>query len=402
MDGIVLLRNPVQEYAWGSQTFIQQLVKDAAARGRPAAELWMGTHPLGPSEVLWEGRWMFLSQLIQESPERILGEGIARKFRNQLPFLFKVLAAAKPLSIQCHPNLKQAEAGFRREESCGLGLRSTERNYKDQNHKPEIFCALRPSWVLKGFRNLSEIRFLIDKLGLSSAMGGISTALGKGLTKSLRAFFTAFIELDHPRQKELTSEAVKSIRKTADREPSFAWVVKLSRLFPDEPMVLSPLLLNLIHLKPGDAVMINPGTLHAYLKGAGVELMANSDNVLRAGLTRKTKNIAELLRVVNFHQEDPITVEAASLDVGERLYPSEAAEFALSLISTTKNTPHVSFKAHSLEIMFCVAGRGRITDLEQGGTLSVARGVSFLVPAFVGQYRIDGRVAVYKASVPLQ
>jgi mannose-6-phosphate isomerase len=233
-------------------------------------------------------------------------------------------------------------------------------------------------------------------------MESISTALGKGLAKSLRAFFTAFIELDHPRQKELISAAVSSIKKADDREPAFAWVTRLNRVFPDEVMVLSPLLLNLIHLNPGEAVMIHPGTLHAYLVGAGVELMANSDNVIRAGLTHKTKNAAELLRIVSFHQEDAKILGAEKRDGAEWFYPSEAEEFALSLISTTKHTPHVSSKTHSLEIMICVAGRGCITDLNRGRTLSVARGISFLVPATVGQYRIDGRVTIYKASVPLE
>ena len=402
MDGIALLKNPVKEYAWGSRTFIRKLLSESTPKGKPLAELWMGTHPHGPSQVLWEGKWILLSRLIQASPERILGGGVARRFCNQLPFLFKVLAAAKPLSIQCHPNLKQATTGFQREESCGIGPSSPARNYKDQNHKPEIFCALRPSWVLKGFRNPLEIRSLIRKLGLSSSMDGISPALGKGLGKSLKAFFAALIELDHQRQRELISEAVRSIKKNSDREPPFAWVLKLNRVFPDEVMVLSPLLLNLIHLKPGEAVMINPGTLHAYLGGAGVELMANSDNVIRAGLTPKTKDIAELLKIVNFHEEDAKVLGAEKRGGAEWAYPSEAKEFALSLISTTKHAPHVSPRTHSAEIMICVAGRGRITDLRRGNTLSLSRGVSLLVPASVGQYSIEGRATLYKAAVPLE
>jgi mannose-6-phosphate isomerase len=401
MDGIALLKNPVQEYAWGSRTFIQKLLRESSPKGKPLAELWMGTHPHGPSQVFWEGKWILLSRLIQESPERILGEGIARRFCNQLPFLFKVLAAAKPLSIQCHPNLKQAMVGFQKEERCGIGPSSPERNYRDQNHKPEIFCALRPSWVLKGFRTPVEIRSVIKKLMLSSSLDGISPALGKGLGKSLRAFFAALIELDHQRQRELISKTVRSIKKASDRDPAFAWVIKLNRVFPDEVMVLSPLLLNLIHLKPGEAVMINPGTLHAYLAGAGVELMANSDNVLRAGLTPKTKDVAELLQIVNFHQEDAKILGAEKRDGAEWSYPSEAKEFALSLISTTKHTPHVSSRTHSSEIMICVAGRGRITDLRPGKTLSLSRGVSLFVPASVGQYRIEGRATIYKASVPM-
>jgi mannose-6-phosphate isomerase len=402
MDRIAFLKNPVQDYAWGSRTFIQKLLRESPHRGKPLAELWMGTHPHGPSRVLWKGRWMLLSDLIQESPEKVLGEGIARRFCNQMPFLFKVLAAAKPLSIQCHPSLKQATAGFQREESCGIGLRASERNYKDRNHKPEIFCALKPSWVLKGFRTQAEICSLIEKLGLSSPMECISPTIGKGLRKGLRPFFTALVGLDHPRQRELVSEAVRSIKKSSHQEPVFSWVLKLGRAFPDEVMVLSPLLLNLIHLKPGDAVMINPGTLHAYLGGAGVELMANSDNVIRAGLTPKMKDIAELLRIANFQQEEAKILEAEKGDSAEWFYPCGAREFALSVISVTKQAPRVSSRMHSSEIMICIAGRGRITDLRRGETLSLTRGVSLLVPASVDQYRIEGRATIYKASVPLE
>jgi mannose-6-phosphate isomerase len=402
MDRIALLKNPVQEYGWGSRTFIHKLLGDSTPKGKPLAELWMGTHPHGPSEVLWKGQWTLLSHLIEESPERILGSGVARRFRNQLPFLFKVLAAAKPLSIQAHPNLNQASEGFQREESRGIGPSAPERNFRDRNHKPEIFCALRPSWVLKGFRNPVKIRSLVRKLGLSSLMDDISPALGGALGKNLRTSFTALLELDPSRQIRLISETVRSINKTPDSEPAFSWVIRLNRVFPNEAMVLSPLFLNLIHLKPGDAVMINPGTLHAYLGGAGVELMANSDNVIRAGLTSKTKDIGELLRILNFNQEDAKTLNAKKRDRAEWGYPSKTKEFALSVISATKHTPYLSSRIRSMEILICVAGRGCITDLHNGEALSLTRGVSLLVPASVEQYSIEGKATIYKAAVPLE
>ena len=400
MDRIALLKNPIQEYKWGSRTFIQKLLGKSTPKGKTLAELWMGSHPHGPSQVLWKGRWRLLSHLIEEDPERILGSGVARRFHNQLPFLFKVLAAAKPLSIQSHPNLRQAAKGFQREESLGIGPGAPERNYRDQNHKPEIFCALKPTWVLKGFRNLTEIHALMKKLGLSSQIDGLPPDLSRALRENLEAFFTALIELDQPHQEKLILKVVSSIRRGSDAEPAFSWVIRLNRIFPDEVMVLSPLFLNLIHLKPGDAVMINPGTLHAYLGGAGVELMANSDNVVRAGLTSKRKDMAELLRIVNFHQEDAKSLEPRKRDIIERSYPSEAREFVLSVISVGKQAPYTSPTIRSLEIMICVAGRGCITDSRNGEPLPLTRGVSLLVPASVDQYRIEGRATLYKAAVP--
>jgi mannose-6-phosphate isomerase len=402
MDRIALLRNRVQEYGWGSRTFIHKLLGDSTQKGKPLAELWMGTHPHGPSEVFWRGQWTLLSHLIEESPERILGSGIARRFRNQLPFLFKVLAAAKPLSIQCHPNLKQAAEGFQREETRGIGPSAPERNYRDQNHKPELFCALRPSWVLKGFRNPMESHSLMKKLGLSSLMDDISPALGGALEQNLQAFFTALMELDPPRQMRLISETIRSINKTPDMEPAFSWVIKLHRLFPNDAMVLSPLFLNLIYLKPGDAVMIDSGTLHAYLRGAGVELMANSDNVIRAGLTCKTKDIEELLRIAYFNQEEAKSLDAEKRTSAEWSYPSEAREFTLSMIGVGKHALYTSPRIRSLEILICVEGRGHITDLRNGEPLTLTRGVSLVVPASVEQYCIEGRATIYKAAVPLE
>ncbi len=402
MNTFALLKNPIQEYEWGSTTFIQELLRESAPlKGKPLAEIWMGSHPHGCSQVLWKGRWTLLSHLIEESPESVLGCSVARRFSGKLPFLFKVLAAAKPLSIQAHPNLKQAAEGFQKEEIQGIGLDDPKRNYRDQNHKPEIFCALNPSWILKGFRNPEEILSLMETLGLSSIMESISPILRGAVGKNIEAFFTAVIGLDQKRQRMLVSEAVRAIRKGSFPDPAFSWVIELNRLFPDEVMALSPLFLNLIQLKPGDATLIRPGTLHAYLEGAGVELMANSDNVIRAGLTAKKRDSTELLRILNFHHQEANILKGEVRENAERAYPCEVEEFALSMISVDEHTPYMSSRVRSVEMMICVKGKGRITDLRSGDILTFSQGVSFVVPAKLEQYSIKGTAAIYKAAVPL-
>ena len=159
------MKNPIQDYAWGSRHYIPRLMGEPCPSDRPCAELWMGAHPKAPSSVLYKGRWISLHDLIQESPEEILGPSVARKFSNRLPFLFKVLGISKPLSIQAHPNGRQAEEGYVREDQCNIPLTAAHRNYRDTNHKPELFCALTTSWALKGFRGLEDMTALFEETG---------------------------------------------------------------------------------------------------------------------------------------------------------------------------------------------------------------------------------------------
>ena len=401
MYGIALLKNPIQEYAWGSRTFIQELMGRPESLKKPLAEIWMGIHPNGPSLVLWHGNWIPLSELIQKDPKEVLGITVARRFSNKLPFLFKILAAAKPLSIQTHPNRAQALKGFQREEKQGISPGAHERNYKDQNHKPEIFCALRSSWALKGFREPREILALMERVGISPHMTFLSSTLGKGNGGSIKAFFSALIRLSKEIQSRMISEVVKSLKKSPDDDPAFAWVIKLHRFFPHDVMALSPLFLNLIHLEPGEAIHIVPGTLHAYLSGPGIELMTNSDNVLRAGLTNKHTDPNELMKIVNFNHEEGRILKGERLEGAGWVYPSQAEEFLLSVVSVRNDTPYWSPRVRSVEILICVKGRGEITDMPTKEVLHLSRGVSLIVPAMVEQYCIKGTATIYKASVPM-
>jgi mannose-6-phosphate isomerase len=401
MHRIAFLKNPIQDYTWGSRTFIYELLGKPSPGRKPLAEMWMGAHANGPSLVSWGRHWIPLAEFIGKDPKKVLGSSVARSFSNKLPFLFKVLAAAKPLSIQAHPNRDQALKGFRSEEDRGIAFDAPERNYKDHNHKPEIFCALSSVWVLKGFRKREECLALMERVDIPSLVAPLRRLLEKNRGKGMKPFFSALLGLNRERQGRVILEAVKSIKSRTLGDPTVTWVINLARAFPDDIMALSPLFLNLVRLEPGEAIQISPGTLHVYLHGAGIELMANSDNVLRAGLTSKHTDFNELLKVANFSHEAPRILRPERKRKGEWVYPSDADEFVLSMIFAGKNRSYTSPKHRNFEIMICAAGRSKITDLRTGDAFSLNRGVSVVVPAMVEQYRIQGNATIYKASVPM-
>lgn len=400
MRRISFLKNPVQEYAWGSKTAIQALLGEPVPSERPAAELWMGAHPRAPSMVLIDGKWQSLEAVIGSSPKSILGERVAREFSNKLPFLFKVLAADQPLSIQVHPNLEQARSGFERENSLGIPLDAPYRNYKDRNHKPEILCALTSFQGLKGFRRIPEILELMEKVSRSILPEELAR-LGHDPTASgLREFFTALMSMDKERQGWAVTKAASIAEKYLHEERAFFWMVKLNREYPGNIGVFSPLFLNLVELDPGEAIFLPAGELHAYLKGVGVELMANSDNVLRGGLTPKHIDVPELLKIVNFKAGPARKVESMSDGPCQRKYVTPAREFLLSVISLDGGESFESPRDRGVEILICVEGRAVITDLRSSETLELSRGKSVVVPSAVSGYRIEGNAILYKASVP--
>ena len=245
MNNIVVLKNPVQSYAWGSKTFIPELLGKPSPSEKPSAELWMGAHPKAPSEVSCHGDWVSLSELLQQKPVEILGESIATRYSCKLPFLFKVLAAAKPLSIQAHPNRKQALEGYKRENDLKIPLDAFQRNYKDDNHKPEILCALTPFWALKGFRKVAEVVALLDEIKISSLSPALDRIRHQPDESGLKSFFTALMGMGRVQRVRTIREAVLNCEKRAHLQPAFEWVVKLHQVYPKDIGMLSPIFLNL-------------------------------------------------------------------------------------------------------------------------------------------------------------
>ena len=400
MDRIALMKNQVKEYAWGSRTAIPSLLGLPVPSEKPVAELWLGAHPGAPSQVMVNGEWQPLDQAIRKDPVSTLGRQAAERFSNTLPFLFKVLAAESPLSIQVHPNLEQARAGFEKEKRLGIPLSATERNYKDPNHKPEILCAMTRFELLKGFRPPGDIADLLGKVcdnALADELGVLKT---KPDGFGLRRFFASILSMKESRKREIICRAADRASSFAREERAFHWVVQLGHAYPGDIGILSPLIFNLTILSPGEAVFVGAGEAHAYLEGVGVELMANSDNVVRGGLTRKHVDVPELLRIMTFK---PTRVQKIRPRRGrqeaEGTYETPAAEFQLSVITVSDSVSFLSEKERSIDILLCTEGTARVQDVTKGGFKTVERGVSLLVPAAVGAYRIDGKAILYRATV---
>jgi len=401
MKHISALKNTVQEYAWGSYTAIPELMGNPAPSKNPQAELWMGAHPKAPSFVHLDDRWVSLVEVIKADPIIVLGKAVAEKFNNRLPFLFKVLAADNPLSIQAHPNRTQAVAGFERENSFGIPFEASGRNYKDDNHKPECICALTPFWALNGFRSIRDI------------LSGVKYCCPKGLEKErgrlesnptddgLKRFFESLMMMNPDKKEKVIEEALRIAEKHREKEAAYDWMIKLHRAYPSDIGIISPVILNLILLQPGQAMFLPSGQLHAYLNGLGMELMANSDNVLRGGLTPKHVDVQELLKVLRF-KESKVTIHSPGPESEiEYVYPSDAEEFVLSVIPIKKGDVFESIELSGVEILFCSAGSARIKSGAEKESIPLKQGASVIIPAAAGKYSIEGDATIYKAAVPI-
>lgn len=401
MRKIGRLKNTIQEYAWGSKTAIPELLGQPVPAEKPQAELWMGAHPKAPSQVLSDGLWRSLPEVIQENPEETLGQKVAARFSNKLPFLFKVLAAAKPLSIQAHPNKEQAGQGFVRENELGIPLDAPHRNYRDDNHKPEIICALTPFWALNGFRRIDETLRLLEEARIPDLAEIVSVLQSHSNRDGLKKFFNHLMTMESGKQGKIVEQAVNFAEKRTSEEPVWMWMIKLNDEYPGDIGVLSPLFLNLVRLEPQQAMYLPAGELHGYLEGVGMELMANSDNVLRGGLTPKHIDVEELLAVLNFLDGDLNILSPEILTSGEAIFSTEAEEFVLSVLKIRKAAPFNSPRNRSVEMMMCTEGEVTITDLSAGETTLLTKGASIMVPAALQQYRIEGEGILYKAAVPV-
>jgi len=401
MKKICILKNRVQEYAWGSRTAIPELLGTTSPADKPQAELWIGAHPKAPSQVLWNGSWKSLLELIQEYPEDILGKGVARRFSGKLPFLLKVLAADSPLSIQAHPNLRQAKEGFARENRQKIPLDAPNRSYKDDNHKPEIICALTSFWALHGFRKIDDILMLMKMVCPRTLAPELIRFRNQPNREGLKEFFNGLMTMEKEKQVQVVEEAVSFAKRASRDDPLFGWIIKLNMAYPGDIGILSPILLNLILLKPNEAIYIPAGELHAYLEGVGIELMANSDNVLRGGLTSKYIDVPELLKILNFEESEVEVLKPKTYENSESLYPTYTEEFVLSVISVGAGNSFISAKDRSVEVMICIKGTAQITDLGSGDGLDLIKGSAVIVPASIEQYMIKGNAVIYKAAVPL-
>lgn len=399
MNKIALLENRILEYAWGSRSFISSLTGKETPSANPQAEMWMGAHIKAPSIVNIENKKLQLDKLISEHPAEILNSSTADKFSNELPFLFKVLAASKPLSIQAHPDKNQAVKGFSRENKKKIPVDAPERNYRDKNHKPELICALSNMWLLKGFRHPSQIIKLFSPFEKVLNKAGTDFIKESAAGGNLKEFLKNLLYLNERQKNKLLNEIKNIPEKVIESDPAYKWVDRLKQEYPDDIGILSPLFLNLVNLEPGEAIFLPAREFHSYLDGAGLEIMANSDNVLRGGLTNKHIDKSELLNVLDFIPATAEKIEPKKLNF-EQVYESPAEEFVLSVICLTDTVSvYKSSESRSVEIILCTDGCAEISA-SANNRLILNKGMCVLIPASTGAYTIKGRSTVFKATVP--
>ncbi|MFF2367623.1 mannose-6-phosphate isomerase, class I [Streptomyces sp. NPDC058122] len=378
------LDNTVRPYAWGSTTAIPLLL-GAEPTGEPQAEMWMGAHPGAPSRT---GRGP-LNEVVAEDPERELGRAAVARFGPRLPFLLKLLAAGAPLSLQVHPDLEQAREGYEDEERRGVPIDAPHRNYKDANHKPELICALTEFDGLCGFRDPEEAAALLAALDVDSLKPYVDLLRAHPEEAALREVLTAVLSADPEDMARTVTETTAACARLGGDYTPYAG---LAHHYPGDPGVIAAMLLNHVRLQPGEALYLGAGIPHAYLNGLGVEIMANSDNVLRCGLTPKHVDVPELLRVVRFEAADPGVLRPEASPDGEEVYATPIDEFRLSRYVVAEGADPRDLTRETPQILLCTAGSVRADGID------LTPGTSVFVPAGE-KAEVSGSGTIFRATV---
>lgn len=375
------LVNRVRDYAWGSPTAIPDLL-GVPADGKPQAELWIGAHPSAPSATIDDnGHVRPLDDLIRQDPVGLLGRATVEQFGARLPFLLKVLAADTALSLQVHPDAARAARRFREEEDADIPLDAPERTYKDASPKPELVYAITPFHALCGFRPAAQAtRTLKAALRCGASHPALRAVIADldqpGETNALKAATRRLLTLPPQDSQTLIEDLIPACAHADD--PAAAVVADLARQYPADPGVAVSLLLNTVRLDPGQALFLAPGNLHSYLHGVALEIMANSDNVLRGGLTQKHIDVPEFLAVVDFRALPLPLITPEESDSGEHLFVAPTPEFQLSVTRVTAGQTVAWPDREPREILVLA---GTIAAQTARRTYQISRGESMFVAA---------------------
>lgn len=398
------LENPVRNYAWGSYDGFSTFAGIPQDRDKPSAEYWMGAHPDSPSTIfLPDGGKMSLLSYIAAEPRAGLGERLCSAF-SSLPFLFKVLSASMPLSLQVHPGRNAAEEGFAREEAAGIPHHAPDRSYKDPNHKPELAVGLSPFSALCGFRSAAETAIL-----LGPELAGMFSFSVQDPEASFRRLIERLPGLRDKERQHLEQLALaRADELEAGGEPAAILAGDTLRYcyrhYPHDPGALAAFFLQIHRLKPGDGLYIPAGVMHAYLEGTILEVMATSDNVIRCGLTPKHIDIEELLRIIDF-KAAPRVIRAEK-DPEEPLidrWTCPVREFSLARLRLEEGSQAgIERRPEEPEILLCTEGRFRISppgpSPVAASCMELERGQSIFIAGASGGYGIKGSGLLYIAG----
>jgi mannose-6-phosphate isomerase len=404
-----VLRGALRTYAWGSHTAIAEFTGRPSPTPHPEAELWLGAHPGDPAWLEGDGGERSLLDTIAADPEGQLGSSARGRFGDALPFLAKVLAADEPLSLQAHPSASQAVEGFAREDRQGIPISAPTRNYRDRSHKPELIVALTPFEALAGFRPVARTVEFLTAMSVPGLDPFVNLLSGQSDADGLRALFTTWITAPQADLDVLVPAvldgAVNYLRSGATTFAAEAkTTLQLGELYPGDAGVLASMLLNRITLSPGEGIYLSAGNLHAYLHGMGFEVMANSDNVLRGGLTPKHVDVPELLRVLDFTPADESALRPAVVTDGiELAYETPAPEFAVSVLHLGAGELGHQIDAPARhdgpQVLLCTEGSAQVHA--KSSVLVLERGASAWVAADDGPIRLvaDRPTTLFRATV---
>lgn len=396
---IFKLKGKIQPYAWGGYEFIPKLLGQQPSQ-KPAAEYWLGAHDLASAEVVDDGESIPLNHLIADHPAETMGQEVSNVF-GRLPYLLKILDVKDMLSIQVHPNKVAAEQEFARENEQGLAPDDPRRNYKDDNHKPELMLALGDFWLLHGFKSRDQLMEILksipeflelvpvfDQHGYEGLYAHVMRMPQEKVNHILQPLLDRIIPLYQSGRLNRSQEDFWAARAalTYDRGGNI------------DRGIFSVYLLNLVGLKKGEAVFQEAGLLHAYLEGQNVEIMANSDNVLRGGLTPKNVDIDELMKHVRFEPVDPWIIEG-TVENGERVYKTPVNDFQLSSFNLPPGGTG-SFETGTTDIIMVTAGSVQVG--EGGSRIELGTGECAVVfPG--GTVKLEALVSseIFRASVPV-
>lgn len=399
------IQGVTRSYAWGSPDAIPELL-DFQSRGHPVAELWFGAHPDAPSPLHQppgsNQHTQDLRDILARDPLGALGEDVASRFGTRLPYLLKLIAPARALSLQVHPSLQEASTQFAREEAAGIARTDPKRNYRDDNHKPELVVALRTFEALCGFRAPRRALELLDGLDAAIARRLWQTLYQNPSPSGMRTAFSMLLEAhSRPTESEVTEFAAACANRLSGTSPSpraDSTVISLVAEHPGDPGVVASLLLNSVTLQPGEALFVPTGCVHAYLQGLGIEVMASSDNVLRAGLTSKHVDVTEAMRIIEFTPCPPTVIRPSITRSLTKYYRTPVADFDLRMIDLRNETADQQLSNRGPRMVLCLTGA--VTIRSERSSLNLHCGDAAFIGANEGSLHGRGHGSLVQAGVP--
>ena len=399
---IFRLEGVVQHYAWGGNQFIPRLLQQSNIESKPYAEYWMGAHDNAPAKIILPGgQQQRLNELILDLPKDTLGEKVFREF-GRLPYLLKILDVKDMLSIQVHPDKTSAKKSYEEENRNGIALNASNRNYKDENHKPELMAALGDFWLLHGFKQKDELSKILNVVPELHFLSEIFEKDGyKILYKKVMEMPQS--EVNNRLEPLLDRIVTLYSQKLLNRAQEDFWAARAALTFNAggniDRGIFSIYFFNLVHCNEGEAVFQDAGVPHAYLEGQNVEIMANSDNVLRGGLTPKHIDVPELMKHIQFEGTTPNILIAKKRNGAEKVYETPAADFELSRFDLEQGQS-APFISETADILFIHRGAVEIRSKENKMALSSGEAAVVLSGEEVELYA-SSRASAYRASVPV-